>query len=167
MAIVQLISKSEIVSIAINEANFETTFIKDSIINLSNLKYVKPLLGEDLYYQILVEALASSFTPENQALVDDYIKPILAYYIKAEILPDVFARVSTAGLIMTTDEYGSNIGYKDRNDLIEATKNHAENLSELLIEFINETQDNDPTAYLLYGSGSTTITKLNKGGLIL
>ena len=73
-----MITKQEIKDLVYG-ANFDLALIKDSLIELVKLTNLKPLLGDDLYKDIVDNP--SDYTP----LLDSYIKPYLAYLVKARL----------------------------------------------------------------------------------
>jgi len=76
-----LMTSLEIISIAyITE--LDPAMIKDSFILTTQVQYIKPALTAPLYDDVLLD-------PEGElygTLVSDYIKPCLAYFIKATML---------------------------------------------------------------------------------
>jgi len=76
-----LMSPLEIITIAyITE--LDPAMIKDSFILTAQIQYIKPVLTAPLYDDVLLDPAGDLYA----VLVDDYIKPCLAYYIKATML---------------------------------------------------------------------------------
>ena len=74
-------SPLEIITIAyITE--LDPAMIKDSFILTAQIQYIKPVLTAPLYDDVLLDPAGDLYA----VLVDDYIKPCLAYYIKATML---------------------------------------------------------------------------------
>ena len=76
-----LMTPLEIITIAyITE--LDPAMIKDSFILNTQVQYIKPALTTPLYDDVLLDPTGSLYAP----LVDDYIKPCLAYFVKATML---------------------------------------------------------------------------------
>lgn len=86
-----LISKPEIVSIAFNRAISDTKF-SDSLIMAAELRYIKPILGKDLYDAIV---LAPSDAQYITLLA--LIKQSLAHWVKYMALPEIYVIISDTG----------------------------------------------------------------------
>ena len=76
-----LMSPLEIISIAyITE--LDPAMIKDSFILTAQVQYIKPVLTAPLYDDVLLDPSGALYG----TLVEDYIKPCLAYYVKGNML---------------------------------------------------------------------------------
>jgi hypothetical protein len=87
-----LISKAEIVSIAFPRAISQTK-ISDSIIAAAQFKYIKPLLGNDLYAAVVANPTDAKFTA-----ILPMIKNALAWWVKHMALPEIFVEISDTGV---------------------------------------------------------------------
>ena len=76
-----LMTPIEIISIAyITE--LDPAMIKDSFILTAQVQYIKPALTAPLYDDVLLDPSGALYG----TLVEDYIKPCLAYYVKGNML---------------------------------------------------------------------------------
>ena len=76
-----LMTPLEIISIAyITE--LDPAMIKDSFILTAQVQYIKPVLTAPLYDDVLLDPSGALYG----TLVEDYIKPCLAYYVKGNML---------------------------------------------------------------------------------
>ena len=76
-----LMSPLEIITIAyITE--LDPAMIKDSFILTAQVQYIKPALTAPLYDDVLLDPSGALYG----TLVEDYIKPCLAYYVKGNML---------------------------------------------------------------------------------
>jgi hypothetical protein len=90
--------------------NIEPAYVIPNIIKGQKF-LIKPLLGEIKYNQMLdyVESLKTGATinPTYDMLIDDYIAPALAYYVKSEIV------FNTAYKMKNSDKEGSGDRFKE------------------------------------------------------
>ena len=70
-----LITIREVIELAYI-TNIDDNLIKEQIINTAETTYIKPVLTEPLYYEVISDPGSWS------TLIDDYIKPCLAFYVK-------------------------------------------------------------------------------------
>jgi hypothetical protein len=89
-----LMSSLEIISIAyITE--LDPAMIKDSFILTAQVQFIKPALTAPLYDDVVLDPESALYL----SLVEDYIKPCLAWYVKANMLNQQLLETSqyTAG----------------------------------------------------------------------
>jgi hypothetical protein len=67
-----------------------TARIPAGMVNAVQVKYILPLLGEEFYDDVIL-------TPASYTTLLVYLKPIVAYFVKFTILPDIFVEVSNTG----------------------------------------------------------------------
>lgn len=80
--------------------NFDPALIEDSI-ELAELKYLKKALGQELYELLVQEHTATSYTGQNETLIENYLQPTLARYTVYEALPLIRAELTANGLQAT------------------------------------------------------------------
>lgn len=87
-----LISKAEIITIAFPRA-ISATKISDSIIAAAQFKYIKPLLGDELYVAVVANPTDAKFTA-----ILPMIKNALAWWVKHMVLPEIFVEITDTGV---------------------------------------------------------------------
>lgn len=71
--------------------------------DLMQLKYIKPLLGKELFNEILTEIDASTITTLNQTLIDKIV-PALSWLVYSQMIPHGNIKSTAAGFIKNSDE---------------------------------------------------------------
>ena len=87
-----LATKTEIIAIAFSRP-INTTKIPDSLVEATQYKYIKPLLGDDLYNDIVATPTDSKWVTNLIPL----IKNALAWMVKYRGLPELFVEISDMG----------------------------------------------------------------------
>ena len=82
-----LITAAQVIELSFSNLSTDPTLIKAQMIRATELQYIKPAVGEDLY-DLLIAEHSSTYTGLNQTLVETYLQPALAYYVKLKMLPD-------------------------------------------------------------------------------
>lgn len=65
--------------------NIEDKYIESNIMKGQRF-IINAILGDDKYKEILNQADNNTLTTQNRTMVEDYIQPILAYYVMSETL---------------------------------------------------------------------------------
>jgi hypothetical protein len=113
-----LINKSEVVSKAMTNANFDTHLIKSTFIEIAELNHVKPFLGDKLY-----DACSGGM---YVTLTNNYIKDYLAFCVKFEVLPDITYNTTSQGVVDNMADFTSSVSEKKLNYLRQETYKKAE-----------------------------------------
>lgn len=82
----------------------------------------------DLYNQIVTENDADDLTPANQTLLDDYIKPYLAFMVTWFAVDFIQWDLSDLGLQVSDDESAISADYKDVKAYKANLNNHAQSM---------------------------------------
>ena len=90
-----LISAQQVIDISFTNKNTNALLIKDTMIDATQEKYLRPVLNK--LYDILIVS-PSTLTGVNKTLYDNYIVPCLAFYVKYEVLPDLCLTTSSKGV---------------------------------------------------------------------
>lgn len=86
---VLLITDAEVISIALPDYENPVTTIADAYIHSAQLNWLRPALGRALYDHLTNAVAAATLTPEEQELMDEYLKPCLAWWVKCEAMPHI------------------------------------------------------------------------------
>lgn len=93
--------------------NIDWNILKPIIIKIQDLK-LKPLLGTDLYNQILIQVIPAdpladpltypALTANNKILVDNYILPFLHWYLVAQCCVPLLFKFMNKGIMTRSSE---------------------------------------------------------------
>ncbi len=146
----QLITATEIITLAFTNENVDPFAIKDTFIEISQEEHILPILDEDLYNEIVEQNDAATLTAENTTLLDDYIKPALAFYTKYEILDDLSVETTDKGLQVAESDFSRAANGQERGDMKNKAKKHADTFADKMTRFLNDSDD-----YPLYSAGNS------------
>lgn len=161
----RLVTPEKVVEIAFtNGSTNELGYIKDSIINAAQLRWIKPALGNDLWDLLETESL-TSYSAVNQLLIDKLEAPA-AFFVKGELVPDMSINTTAAGLQVLTTEYSAPASDKQRGQIQDQSFLHADSLLKEVIRWLekDENINNYPTYYTSKNVLNTTPIK---GGIVL
>lgn len=86
-----LITNEQVISLAFGDGEYlSPEVIRDSDIALATDKYIIPVVGEELYEEML--------NGSQKSLLDDYVAPALAMAVRTVIQPSLNVRTGQAGL---------------------------------------------------------------------
>lgn len=124
----QLISFEEVAELAFGgNENVRQEHISYAAICSAQRKFIKPVLGA------LYDAVAEG---EYAALLDEYIKPALAGYVKYMALPTISAQVGVAGVVQYDGAEFDKAGDKAFARVLSRIKNEADALAQVMIDHI-------------------------------
>jgi len=134
-----LITKAQIISRAFTRQISESRIPEDMIYSCQR-KYIKPILGDDFYNDLVVNS--SNYS----TLINNYILPVLSWYVRYTLLPELRMEISDLGISTTNIKETSGVD----DDLFAQIRNTtlivAEDQSRLLSEYLLD----NPTLYPLY-----------------
>ena len=160
----KLISSIEVIDKAFLMGNIDTSLITDTYIEVSQEEHIRPILTKDLYNLIVTENDSQVFTGSNSTLLNDYIKPALAFFVAADILIHLAIRTTNKGLMVNTSETSQSATREERIDIMTRYKEQGNTMLEKMQRYL----DDNLTTFPLYQNGSSaTITTNLKGGIIL
>ena len=160
----KLINALEVIENALLHDNIDPSLIKDTFIEVSQEEHIRPILTQDLYDLIVSEKNSGTFTGLNETLLNDYIKPALAFFVILDILPTLTLRITNKGLMINNSETSQAATREERLDIMTRYRE----LGKTMLEKMERYLDDNSSSFITYQNGSSAIitTKL-KGGIIL
>ena len=123
-----LLTRDDIVTLAFNR-EIQAEKIKTEMIDAVQERHIMPVLGET-FYDLVVAA------PTSYTAVVNLIKPIVAYFVKYYIIPQIFVELSTTGANVLTGQNRSRASEGEVNELrnaaLDAAAMHLRRLSKYL-----------------------------------
>lgn len=162
----QLILADKIRDIAFTNKNVSDRFLKDTVIEIAQEEHIRPVLTDDLYDDIVEKNDAGSLTGKDKILLEDFVQPALAFYVKFEVLPEMNMQTANKGTRSLGDERSSASSSKDRADLYAKVKSHADTLRNKITRFIQDEDNIDD--FPLYVRGNNVNNSFSStGGIII
>ena len=98
---------------------------------------IKPLLGNNLYQEILTQSTpVTTLTAANQLLLDDYILPCMVRYFMADAVIPFKFNYTNIGITSKNSENSQQIESADIKDLTNYWRNKADEYGTLMQNFI-------------------------------
>ncbi len=158
-ATTEIITTTEIIDLAIPlKAGFEPRFFEKWILKAQR-QYIRPFLGDDFYEELLDQVEGATLTADNTALLDDYLKPMLAHYIVFERLPEINDHVSNSGTMSDFNEFSNASGNTGKGLVRNQKYADAQHYEQQADQFIKDEQQDDSTKYPLYDCGTRSSNK--------
>ncbi|MBQ5844252.1 MAG: hypothetical protein IIW52_05295 [Alistipes sp.] len=146
-----IITPQEVVNIAFPaNSNMKEESINEFVIHATEIKYLRPALGEELYSKL-------SIYPE----LCEELKPALAFFVKCELIPSLSLSMSNGGIAIANPQYMSAATDKQRTLLYESELSKAHTLLEEVL--VNIAQSGKYPEYRV----STIPRRKSYGGIIL
>ena len=162
----KLRSASEVIIIAFLNKNIDTDLMKDAHIEVSQEEHIRPILTQDLYDEIVSQSADDNLTVANATLLDDFIKPALAFFVALDVVPHFSIRMSEKGLMINSSESSEAATRQERMDIMSRFREQGQTMLEKMVRFIEDEDNIDD--YPLFENGSSEIINTTlKGGIIL
>lgn len=165
----QFITAQEVIDIAFTNVNTDIELIKDFMIEVAQEEHIRPVLGntsllsDSLYEELVTQNNACTLTTDNETLINDYIKPSLAFYIKFEVLTDMAINTTSKGLMVNNSETSRAADGQERADLANKAKSHGDTLRDKMVRWLDD--DAQLTKYPKYENSTIDRTNI-LGGII-
>ena len=159
----KIITVAEVEDNALKTATFDDALLEDYILPAQR-HYLKPFLSTDFYNEILTQVEAETLTSDNSTLLNDWIKPMLSYYIVYDSFPSIRANITSKGIMVNQSETSTAASNGESANLRQNYLSMAERWKKDTKEFINDVQDDDSSKYPLF---KETSTFNNKGMFIV
>ena len=158
----RLITQDRVASISFsNGETFEEGLIKGAIIEAAQLRWIKPMLGNDLWDLLETESEAGSYSASNQTLVDKLEIP-LAFFVKYEIIPDMSINQTAAGLQVLNTDFSTSATDSQRGNIQDQSLVHAKTILAEVTRWIEKIENS--VNYPDYYKNSNEVSI--KGGII-
>lgn len=164
MSYTNLITSEEVVKLSfVEDKNFLDTKIKATLIFAAQEDYIRPVLGESLYYELQRQVRESSLTTLMTLLLDEYVKPTLAYYVKYLALPSLSRPVRNTGIQQFTGQGHQASKYDDIKSIQKVTLRIGNALAKSLTRYI----EMNKADFELYVSENNVKNRVGIGGGII
>jgi len=142
----EIYTTAEVITAVIPNADFDPSLLDKRLLKCQR-KYLRDLIGEDFYDEILTEFAAGTLTADNLTLLNDYIIPMLSYYLVYESLPDIRTNITSSGVVELSQEFISPSSRGDYASVRNQILADAEDWRVELLRFIKDTQKDDSSKY--------------------
>lgn len=133
-----LITAAEVVDLAFGgTSNLCPEEVSEATILAAQRKFLLPVFGATL----LEEMLAG----DHSDLVEDYVKPALALYVKRLLLPALAARVGTAGVVRYVGDGIAEVDAPTFRRLLRRTKADADTIVDAIVDYVELNAENFPS----------------------
>lgn len=160
---IRLITQARVAELSFsNGETFENGLINTTIIEAAQLRWIKPMLGNDLWDTL--ESEYPTFSTVNQTLVDRLETP-LAFFVKYEIVPDMSINQTSAGLVVLTGDTYTAATDTQRGQIQDQALIHAKSILQEVTRWIEK--DSVITDYPDYSSTTNVTNNISKNGGIV
>lgn len=162
MAFSSLITKAEVISLVFIDQNLNQTKIKDALLQVAHLEFIKPFLGEDFYDDLMANPAKNV---GYSTLITDYLKPALAYYVKYLLEPEISFDLGNKGTQVLNGDFSQPASKDQRAVYRDRARNNAQTLLEEARRYIEDDEDDYFTEY--YSNDNVQNKVMTKGDFII
>lgn len=136
MATALFINRTDLVKNTIINGNVDTDLFIQSI-RLAQQTHILQYCGSALYDQISNKILNSSIDTDTQALLNDYLQPMLIHYAMTDYLPFCSFEIKNGGLFKTTSEKGAAVSKDEVDYLVQKHLSSAQFYTRRFIDYMS------------------------------
>lgn len=136
-----LITANEVVLKAMTNVNMDSSIIDDNIVLIAELTHLKPHLGDYFWGELRRKHHAGSLVAVETTLLNNYILPCLAFYVKYEVLNDMQYNTTSSGIVTNDDDWSDAADSSELATLKEDTFRKAEILLKDMMEWLDDTEN--------------------------
>ena len=151
------ITKTKVIDRAFTRKIHENK-LHDGVIQTAQYKYIRPVLGEDLYDALVDDPTASKF-----ADLLELVREALAWWVKYISLPEIFIEIADTGVKIIETQNTTQVTDQRFIELRESTRIICEDKTSQITDYL-ENEDTDLDDYL---SGDNVDHKISMAGGII
>jgi len=160
----EIITAAEVKSIALTNTTFDEV-VFDKYIITAQRSYLRDAIGVDFYDIILDGVENANLSTENQELLDEFIKFMLAFFILFDAFPEIRNKITSQGIMINDTEFTEQSSREDFAAVRNAMIVQGERWKRDMLQFIVDKQDLDSSAFPDFNPNKDTYQ--NKKGFIL
>lgn len=115
-----------------------------NFVPISEMTWIKPLLGDDLYTEIEQQVKDNNVSPENATLLLEAIWPYEGMAVVYEFLPYAYAHISEVGVTRGKSENSDSVDLKDITYLASHIRSQLETFKKNAIVWLQEHAESFP-----------------------
>lgn len=159
----ELITSAQVIAECIPDTNFDKERLNKFIFS-AQLHYVEPAVGETFYETLLSEKAADSFSAENQLLYDNFLRPMLCWFVLFDAFPFIRNHITPKGIMVNDNEFSQQSSKDDYAGLRNAASVMGERWKGKMDKYIRDVRESDSSAFSDYNRGKDK--HQNKTGFI-
>ena len=140
------ISSQEVIDLAFKGSNLSAEKITETDIRVAQERYFMNALGDDFYFHLQKQIKEEQLEPKETLLIDAFIKPALAHFVKYVCLPDLTHGISNSGVHQLTNQFGTVATDKQRKEMRLQAQDNGDTILKTGVEYISQ----NLTAFSLY-----------------
>ena len=142
----KIVTIADVVTECIPDASFDTEIFTNYILPAQR-QYLRELLGEDYYNIILTSVATTTWVTEDETLYDNFIKPMMCWYILYDSMPQVRNHITSQGIMVNDTEFSQQSTREDYGALRNSILATADRWKKDLKQYVDDTQEDDSSAY--------------------
>lgn len=107
-------------------------------------EYIHPLLGTDLYEEIVSQIASDSVSSDNQTLLDDYVLKCVLWYVHCEASPALQFQYMNKGVVSRSSDNSQPIDLTALKFAMDKWKNRAEMYAQRTTNFLKNHTETYP-----------------------
>lgn len=151
MAIALFVSEQDLKDTTYLDENVDMKLVRDTI-ELCQEKYMLPLLGTDLYNEIVTQITTTTESSQNTTLLDTYLSKCMKWWVLYEGIDILTYKFTNKAIVKKNSENSSPIDIEEIRRLMEKFRTNAEMYSQRATDYLLA----NLSTYTLYNNPGST-----------
>lgn len=130
-----IITEKYLKEVSVINDNTDMKILTPSILDAQDL-YMVPLLGSDLFNELITQVNSQTVTALNQTLLDNYVLPCLVKYTLYESTPAFKYKYMNKGIMVRNSENSSNADLQEIQYMMDWWRNKGQEFAERCTKFL-------------------------------
>lgn len=136
MATALFINRTDLVKNTIINGSVDTDLFLQSV-KLAQQTHILQYCGSALYDEISNKILTNNVDADTQALLNDFLQPMLIHFSMVDYLPFCSYSIKNGGLFKTTSETGANVSKEEVDYLVQKHLSSAQFYTRRFIDYMS------------------------------
>ena len=136
MATALFINRTDLVKNTIINGSVDTDLFLQSV-KLAQQTHILQYCGTALYDEISNKILTNNVDADTQALLNDFLQPMLIHFSMVDYLPFCSYSIKNGGLFKTTSETGANVSKEEVDYLVQKHLSSAQFYTRRFIDYMS------------------------------
>ena len=162
MADAPFMTATEVINLSFTNKNTDANLISAEIRKVAEIAHIIEPLGRDFFIHLKDAFDAGTETAEETTLMDDWIKPTLAWFTRFELILEIQNQSTSSGIVHNIPEFANVVSASDLKVYKQDTYRKGKVMTEQMEKFLDENSSEFPE----YQSSSDSDILCNKNKFV-
>ena len=138
------LTAQEVINLAFTNKNTDPELINKEILVLTEIAHIKEELGEEFFIHLKDAFTNSTETTDETALMNNWIKPCLAWFTRFELILEIQNQSTSSGIVHNMPEFAGVVNATELNVYKQDTYRKAKVMLSAMMKFLEDNTSSFP-----------------------